>query len=329
MKVSVIVVTYNQEHTIGRTLDSILAQDLRADYEIVIGDDASTDGTERICRSYAAQYPDRIVYLRRERNLGVTANYFDCIRRARGEYLADCAGDDYWVDPGKLRRQVELLDSDPRVSLVATDWLCRDSDSGELSRHPANPSATTPLRFAAGTLTFPLLAGERIIHLCTALYRRDIITDAVDKNPDIYVDSEYSCEDQQILLAMAEAGDIVVLPEVTLHYSVGHDSVSHPADYARKFRYSLRALRQTMLLQRHFDVAGAALDKAAARRVNHLSAMALRSGPDNEAEPSERRISRLKALIRQFQLPLPLKARLYMAVMRCPALWGIVNRLRK
>lgn len=84
MQISIIVVTYNQEETIGRTLDSILSQRYEGDFEIVIGDDASTDRTGEICRDYAARYPARIRYIGRERNLGVVRNYFDCIEQSRG-----------------------------------------------------------------------------------------------------------------------------------------------------------------------------------------------------------------------------------------------------
>lgn len=94
-EVSVITVTYNQAGTIARTLDSILAQECDFDYEIVIGEDCSTDDTLDICRRYAAAHPDKIRLLHNTVNKGIIDNYFDCIMECRGKYIADCPGDDY------------------------------------------------------------------------------------------------------------------------------------------------------------------------------------------------------------------------------------------
>ena len=249
MDISVIVVTYNQERTIGRTLDSILSQQTDADYEIVIGDDCSTDGTEAVCRDYAARYPGRIRYLRRERNLGLVANYYDCIANSRGRYLADCAGDDYWVDTSKLQRQFEVLESRPDVTLVATDWLCRDDATGRLSRVG---NECPPGEYSPGELVVPLLIHSKVVHLCSALYRKATLTEAIRRNQHIFLDSRYIAEDIQILLNAASSGTVVVLPAVTLHYSVGHPSVSNRPDFKGKFMQARLNLRQLRRLQRFF-----------------------------------------------------------------------------
>ncbi|MBD5194726.1 MAG: glycosyltransferase [Bacteroidales bacterium] len=328
MSISVIVVTYNQEDTIGATLDSILAQQIDEKVEIVIGDDCSADNTETVCRRYAATYPDRIVYLRRKQNMGVTANYFDCIAHASGDYLADCAGDDVWVDPYKLARQRDVLDKRPEVSLVATDWLCRDLASGALSRSPRNKEVIRTLEFAPGELLVPILTNEITIHLCSAMFRKKIIAEAVEKNPRIFTDPHFSCEDQQILLTLAKAGKIVILPGVSLHYTVGHDSISHPADFARKFEYSLRALRQTLILRHHFELEAEPVRRLERRSLNHLAAMALRAGREANVSRADGRPARLRRFIYRRNLSTPLKARIYLNLMKAPRLWKFINRFR-
>lgn len=327
--ISVIVVAYNQEETIGRTLDSILSQRLDEDFEIIIGDDASSDRTEEICRTYLEKYPEIIVYLRRPVNRGVVDNYFDCLDHARGRYIADCAADDYWSDPDKLRLQSEFLDTNPECSMVLTDWLCRDENSGTLFRSSSNPEVVKELRFAPGSLLPAIIAGSSNLHLCSALYRKDVILDAVRRNPQIFTDPLYTCEDQQILLSLARDGSVAVLPRVTLHYSVGHDSISHPAEAAAKFDYSLKALRQSIRLARFFDVNAPELERLKRRMVSHLAAMALRAGPRNIPDRAAQRHSRLRRFIRRSGLPVPFKARCYLAVMNFPRLWNLVNSLRK
>ncbi len=83
--VSVVVITYNQEEYIARALDSILMQKCSIPFEIIIGEDCSTDRTGEICARYAEQYPDKITLFRNSPNKGLLNNYFDCILACKGK----------------------------------------------------------------------------------------------------------------------------------------------------------------------------------------------------------------------------------------------------
>ncbi|MDH6306112.1 glycosyltransferase involved in cell wall biosynthesis [Parabacteroides sp. PF5-5] len=121
IKVSICCVTYNHRDYIRQCLEGFLMQKTNFAFEILIHDDASTDGTTAIVREYAAAYPGLI------RPLIQTENQYSSRTRAivttfllpisRGEYIALCEGDDYWIDPLKLQKQVDVLDKDPGVSL--------------------------------------------------------------------------------------------------------------------------------------------------------------------------------------------------------------------
>lgn len=320
MDISVIVVTYNQRDTIARTLDSILAQETEASFEIVIGDDCSSDGTDTICRDYASRFPGRIVYLRRERNMGVVGNYYDCIARSRGRFLADCAGDDYWTDPRKLQKQFEYLTAHPDVTMVATDFLCRDEATETLSRHALAPAHGDVEVFRQGELLAPVLAQKRLIHLCTALYRRAPLIEQVEKNPECFTDPRFTAEDQQIVLAMSFAGKVTVLPDITLHYSVGHASVSNPATFAKRFRYSLGANRQTRILQKHFGVSDKEMEGLYPVSLNHLAAMFFRSG-----DPSLRR--QFIEFSQTIPFSIPLKGKIYFMLSAFRPIWRLSTKL--
>lgn len=112
--VSVIVLTYDHASTIGRALESILAQEVEFPYEVLVGDDGSTDGTAEIVRAYADRCPQRIVPVLRKENIGATKNLYDLLQRAKGIYIANLEGDDRWTDPKKLQAQVRFLDEHPR-----------------------------------------------------------------------------------------------------------------------------------------------------------------------------------------------------------------------
>ena len=119
MKLSVFVVTYNQEQYIRQCLESIAMQKVNFDYEVVIGDDCSTDGTGAICDEFAAKYPQIKVY-HHPQNLGLLKNWEFVMNKCKGEYIALIEGDDYWIDEHKLQRQVDWLDAHPDYTLTFT-----------------------------------------------------------------------------------------------------------------------------------------------------------------------------------------------------------------
>lgn len=113
VKVSVIMLTYNQENYVAQALDSVLMQKVDFPYEILIGDDCSTDSTCEQLQRYAEQYPDIIRLFPRSENLGPTRNAYELLCAAQGEYLAFCEGDDFWLDEDKLAVQTTFLDEHP------------------------------------------------------------------------------------------------------------------------------------------------------------------------------------------------------------------------
>jgi glycosyltransferase involved in cell wall biosynthesis len=117
VKLSVCVITYNQRAFVPQAIASALAQRTSFEYEIVIGDDASTDGTRDALTDLQRQHPDRIRLLLRERNLGVNRNLVATLQACRGDYVALLEGDDFWTDDGKLQAQAECLDAEPRHAM--------------------------------------------------------------------------------------------------------------------------------------------------------------------------------------------------------------------
>lgn len=122
-KVSVIVVSYNQEETISKALDSILCQKTNFDFKVIVADDSSTDKTAGIISEYALRYPEIVVPILREKNLGSDFNMQGALEKAKGEYLAFCDGDDYWCDDSKLQIAVDVLDNNMDCILFVHNTL--------------------------------------------------------------------------------------------------------------------------------------------------------------------------------------------------------------
>lgn len=113
---SVLVITYNQENYITQTLDSILNQVHNYSYEIIIGDDLSTDNTRSIIQEYARKFPNIIKPIYNAKNLGIVENFFNVLQHCSGKYIMECAGDDYWL-PGKVKRQIDFMESHNEIGL--------------------------------------------------------------------------------------------------------------------------------------------------------------------------------------------------------------------
>lgn len=116
-KVSVCVVTYNQERYIAKCLQSILDQETDFAFEVIVGDDASTDATRAIVRDFAERYPGKLTAVLHEANVGPTQNYLSVHNLARGAYVAHLDGDDYCL-PGKLARLADHMDQQPDCRIV-------------------------------------------------------------------------------------------------------------------------------------------------------------------------------------------------------------------
>jgi glycosyltransferase involved in cell wall biosynthesis len=116
-RVSVCVVTYNHEKYIRQCLQSIVDQITDFEFEVIVGDDCSRDGTRSIVMEFADKYPGIVTPLFHEKNLGAAQNYITVHNRAMGEYIAHVDGDDYCL-PGKLQVQADFLDHNPDCNIV-------------------------------------------------------------------------------------------------------------------------------------------------------------------------------------------------------------------
>lgn len=119
--VSVFMLTYNQEDFIAQAIEGVLMQETTFNVQLVIGEDCSTDGTIEIVKDYAQKYPDKIILTLNETNIGLIANYVKTYAQCSGKYVAICDGDDYWIDPLKLQKQVSFLEENPDYSIVYTN----------------------------------------------------------------------------------------------------------------------------------------------------------------------------------------------------------------
>jgi glycosyltransferase involved in cell wall biosynthesis len=134
MLVSVIMLTYNHEDYIIQAINGILAQQVNFEYELIIGNDASTDNSDEVIKKHLKSCGNQnIKYILNDRNKGVIENYILLFEKAKGKYLAICEGDDYWTDSLKLQKQVDFLEANPHYSFCWTRFKTLNQQTHKLT----------------------------------------------------------------------------------------------------------------------------------------------------------------------------------------------------
>lgn len=121
--VTVLMITYNHGPYLAEAIEGVVNQVCSFPFELIIGEDRSTDNTLEVALAYQKRYPHLIRVIHSSKNVGMNANSLRIFHRARGEYVAYCEGDDYWCDMQKLEKQVEIMQANPQIGIVHTDWV--------------------------------------------------------------------------------------------------------------------------------------------------------------------------------------------------------------
>jgi glycosyltransferase involved in cell wall biosynthesis len=220
---SVGLITYNHENYIRQALDSILMQKTDFDFEIIIGDDCSTDSTPDICREYALKYPN-IKYKKNEKNEGISANWRKTIEQCNGKYVALIEGDDYWTENYKLQKQVDFLETNQDFSLCFHNHIRKyDNDPSRKPDMRAN-HVVDDREYQVRELykKWP-------IHTVTSCFRREKIK--FSENFDKY----YFC-DWYVFIYLAENGRVMGFKDVLSTYRITGTSATgnhSPAAFLR------------------------------------------------------------------------------------------------
>ncbi|UYZ65115.1 glycosyltransferase family 2 protein [Hymenobacter weizhouensis] len=168
--VSVWLITYNHEPYIAQAIEGVLMQETTFRVELIIGEDCSSDRTREIVQAYQKQYPDRIKLFLSPKNLGMVPVLEPTYRMCTGKYVAMLDGDDYWTDPLKLQKQVELMEADA---------TCHVSFHGVQLYHETTRQHTQPAAPQLGTARHILNLHEIIylgnpIYTVSAIFRRPV-----------------------------------------------------------------------------------------------------------------------------------------------------------
>ena len=235
VKVSISIITYNQENYIKDTIEGVLSQKVDFKYEILLGEDGSSDGTRAICQEYARLYPDIIrLFLHDRENViymdGIPTgryNFLYNIHQAKGEYIAFCDGDDYWTNPLKLQNQTEFLDNNPDYALVHGNYKKLNQNNNSFEK------ATSPPK-KSGDVFLELLQNN-FISTHTVYVRKKILNQIDLQN--LLADSGFLMADYPLWLEISRHNKIHYLEEELGVYRNMENSASRSSNYERESKF--------------------------------------------------------------------------------------------
>ena len=224
--ISVCVQTFNHKRYISKCIEGILSQETKFLFEIIIGEDESSDGTREICMDYAKQYPDRIRLFKRKRENvqyinGKPSGRYNLqqnLKECNGKYIALCEGDDYWTDSNKLQKQFDLLETNLDAVLCGSNALV--TYEGETESHLFNVFPRPSIKEITYLSTEDFITEEIPLHTSTIIFRNHIL-----KWPSYH--TQCNSGDLVLMTTLSLSGKVVVLPDVTAVYHRNAKSITN------------------------------------------------------------------------------------------------------
>lgn len=244
--VTVVSLAYNHEPYIRQCLEGFVMQKTNFAFEVLIHDDASTDGTADIIREYELKYPNIIKPIYQKENQyskGVSIGRTFLYPNAKGKYIAECEGDDYWTDPYKLQKQVDFLEANPEYSMCYTNILRYNQKTGIFDDWILSDE---------NVITIDDLMLYNRVHTLTVLCRKDLL---LRYNQEIsFLLPKLPMGDYPMWLWMALQGPIYHFQEKMGVYRVLENSASHIKDNFKRYKFHLAGYNLRLFFNKKYKL---------------------------------------------------------------------------
>jgi glycosyltransferase involved in cell wall biosynthesis len=232
------MVTYNHEKFIAQALQSVIDQKVNFTYEVIIGEDCSTDNTRQIIKEFENRYPDIIKPIYHDTNVGALTNAYQyCYPKLLGKYIACLEGDDYWTDPYKLQKQVDFLETNPDFVICFHNCLEMHEDKSKPDFLYCQPEQKEISNQE------DLLQNLNFIPTCSAVFKKEKLTTL----PDWFFN--LSMGDWILHILNAQYGKIKYINEVMCVHRIHSGGLWSGNDAVKNNISVLNALK---VLRKHF-----------------------------------------------------------------------------
>lgn len=277
--VSVHMITYNHAPYIRKAIESVLAQKTNFSFELVIGEDCSTDGTREIVFEYKDKYPNIIRVITSEHNVGAKANSRRTDQASRGKYIAFCEGDDFWHYTGKLQRQIDYLEDHPECGLVCSDYDVYRTATGEkvanYVRHRgwSLPASKNIEYFISGRGEGYDQVGVSIL-TCTVVLRRDLLERLKKADPYLHESSDLKMGDTQLWAEIYITSVVSFIPESFATHCILAESASNSRDNSKRLHFNINGTEMMMYLCDKYHVSPMVRRIHEMNRLNYMLSLA-------------------------------------------------------
>ena len=284
--VSVCLITYNHALYIRECLDSILMQETSVPYEICLGEDESTDGTREICIEYAERHPDRIrLMLRAQSTPGREVyksqgvyNFIETSKACCGKYIALCDGDDAWLDPLKLQKQYEVMEGNPAISLVHSNY---DQCDGSSDCQRKNCIKGESQRMDSDTMTFRcrVILRSYLIAASAVFARTNDVLRIFEDNRELF--QRLPMGDIPLWSELINYGSFHYMDEAQIMYRMLPESDSNSRSAEKRFRFINGASDLGLMAVEKYNLPA---EKFRSEKVKYCNRYALLSGNRKEVD---------------------------------------------
>jgi glucosyltransferase len=224
--VSIIIPSFNRMDTIEQTIKSIICQKCNFKFEIIIGDDCSTDQVRSILTRYKEEFPHLIKLIFHDHNIGLGANWASCVKQSKGRYIANCDNEDYWHNCDKLQIQVDFMDKHLEYGMCHTDYRIHNRISGKIDNVKISNS-----NFKEYDLQKAVFNGEFKCCNASVLYRKELIDKYI--NLDDYINLQFTLQDCNTWMILSKYTNFYCLPISTSTFGVETQSITRPNSFEK------------------------------------------------------------------------------------------------
>ncbi len=236
--VSVEMITYNHEPYIREAIECVLAQKTTFPFELVIGEDCSTDGTRNIVFYYQKRYPDIIRVITSDQNVGAKKNGRRAFQACRGKYIAYCEGDDFWHRNDKLQLQVDYMESHPECGLVFSDFNWHFTRKGQTIKNFMK-FAKEPYPYSPQIID--IVTHKVKIRTCTVLARLELVKQVLDADKHLHQSGYFKMGDLQLWAEISLKARIHFINESLATYQMLEESATQSRDKLKALRFWISA----------------------------------------------------------------------------------------
>ncbi len=282
--VSINMITYNHANFIAQAIEGVLQQKTNFPFELIIGEDCSTDGTREIVFEYQNKHPDIIRVITSDKNVGAKENSYRTRKACQGKYTAFCEGDDYWHHPEKLQKQVDYLESHPECGLVYSSYdvylvesrkRIKDYIKYRKMEPPENPSISYLMDkgwVSTGIVT------------CTVMIRRALGDQIRESDPYLHQSGHFPMGDTQLWVEIATKAHTHYIPESLATYNITDESASRSKDIRKRLQFAASCSELYLYLSNKYNIPASLRDSYEAELFDYSLRLAFHSRNKNLAE---------------------------------------------